>query len=104
MSESNSNVSQKPPEEIRNTVLNLAEKYLPKLPEVVKQIAKDSNPQVGMAIRMVIPFLPKLSDSLLEMIDSASDEKIIEFTKMVNEVAAWLNSSESESSAANVLH
>lgn len=104
MSDLNSNVSQKPPEEIRNTVLNLAEKYLPKLPEVVKQMSKEASPQVGMAIRMVIPFLPKLSTSLLDMIETAPDDKILEFTKVINEVAVWLNSSESESSAANELH
>lgn len=102
MSDLNSNGLQRQPEEIRNTVLSLANKYLPKLPEVVKQMSKEASPQVGMAIMAFRPFLPKLSTSLLDMIENAPDDKIMEFTKVINEVAAWLN--QSESSAANELH
>lgn len=100
MSDSLKPVAPKSPEQIRETILNLANQYIPKVPEVLKQMSKDSPPFVQMAIMGLRPILPKLSESLLVAIDNAPDEKINEFVKFVNEVAVWLNN-ESESSPVN---
>lgn len=85
------------PDLIRTKLLQVAEQYLPKLPDLLQQMATKAEPMAKMAITAAKPFLPKLGTGLLSAIENAPDEKILELVRFVEGVASWLREEEAAS-------
>lgn len=77
------------PELIREKLLQVAEEWLPKLPDLLSQM-KAPDMMSKSLINMSRPFLPRLSDTVIEGIHSADQEKLIELVEFVDGVSKWL--------------
>lgn len=77
------------PEVIREKLLLVAEEWLPKLPSLLSEM-KPEDMMSRSLINMSRPFLPRLSDLVIEGIHSAEQDKLLEMVDFVDGVSAWL--------------
>lgn len=79
------------PELIRSKLKQVAEKYLPQVPDYLNKAAKESaNPMLSMGLGAFKPFLPQLSRALLNTIDEAEPERLLELVRFIDGVGSWL--------------
>ncbi len=84
------------PEILREKLMYATEIFLPKMPELLNQAKESGEMDMGTKtlMNMFQPFLPKLQTLVINAIEDADEERLLELASKIEDVSEWLQDNE----------